>query len=61
VLAHRDHVLNALPFPPELRAGQQALGLAPPRSLRVQLVDQRVELATGAVGEAAEPRFLNTV
>ena len=59
MLANPDDVLDALPLPSKLGAGQQATGIAPACSFGLELIGQRVELAPGTVGEAAEAQFLN--
>ena len=55
-----NDVLDALPVPPKLGAGQQATRIAPARGLGLELIGQGVELAPGPAREAAVTQFLKS-
>ena len=55
MLANPDDVLDALPLPSKLGAGQQATGIAPARGLGIELIGQGVELAPRPGADTLEP------
>ena len=61
MLSDGDDVLDTFPLAQQPRTGDRSPGIAPARRLGLELVDQGVELAPGAIGQPAKVQLLNPI